>query len=99
MANMNKLDLCYTVNNCGNTSSDGGRGNTKLYHRGCCHNFNEKDCADFLTPVQQAIDKAVCYIGHKEAEKAKPFSNIIAKYNQGQRQATAFENAEWDEGE
>jgi hypothetical protein len=93
-----KHHLYSLVNNCGNTSGDNGRGNTKLYHRACCHYDRKEQSEDYLSPVQVAVDKALASMGTESAERAKPISHIISKYKQGQRDATKYENEEWDEG-
>ena len=41
------------MNNCGNSAPEG---NTYLYHRGCCHKFNERH-NDYLSPMTEAICK------------------------------------------
>lgn len=46
-------------NNCGNSSGDGGLGNTKLFHKGCCHG-HKIVTEDFVSPMQEAIEKGAC---------------------------------------
>lgn len=97
LENERKHHLFSLVNNCGNTSGDNGCGNAKLYHRACCHNVRKEEGADYLSPVQVAVDEALASMGVESAEKAKPISHIISKYKQGRRDATKYENEEWDE--
>ena len=51
-------------NNCGNSGSGGDYGNTKLYHRACCHNDSERS-DDYLSPMARAV-----YEGQIESAKS-----------------------------
>lgn len=91
---------CYSVkNNCANSSGDDGRGNTKLYHRGCCHNFRKLH-ADYLSPLQISIDAALEAFGIEEeeegkAEALKSIVDVADRFKNGQNLVAEFESSEW----
>ena len=64
-------------NNCGNSSGDTITGNTQLFHRGCCHNFDECD-EDYYSPMQTAINDAL--ESEMEEKEKVTFSDLKKAY-------------------
>lgn len=86
-------------NNCGNSSGDGG-GNTKLYHKGCCHNDKEFT-EDYLSPMMRAMNET--FEGTSKKKKAKTDEvltkkDIIKQYERAKKEEKQFENEEYDVG-
>jgi hypothetical protein len=78
------------LNNCGN--SIGQDSNTYLYHKACCHNFQEID-VDYLSPMQQAIlNSHTC---EKKLEQARPLSDIQRLYNSERRKEVQRHNEDF----
>jgi hypothetical protein len=86
-------------NNCGNSSGE-HRGNTKLYHKGCCHN-DTQFTVDYLSPMMRAINEAIGDATKKKKPKVlnqMSRTDIVKQYNRAKREETQFENEEYDVG-
>ena len=88
----------YNYQNCGNT------GNSKLWHRGCCHKIGVSD-EDYLTPLQTAVEVAqdkmdeIEKTGKSETvEKAKDISHLLKSYRTALREESKFQNDQFDTG-
>jgi len=89
------------ISNCGNSGDSGGFGNTKLYHRGCCHvpsrktKFKLEYGENYLSPMQIAIDTSIDELCNpRKEEEAKPLSHLHQKYKQARRNETMYHNME-----
>lgn len=82
-------------NNCGNSSGgtpDGGTGiwgNTLLYHRGCCHGNSAQD-DDYLSPMQEAIEKGSELKRKAKQRQGYTQTQIKKMYNTAMREEAQF---------
>jgi len=70
------------------------RGNTQLYHKGCCHN-DKQFSIDYLSPMMRAINKTLDGDGDKKKKKRKldrsmTRNQIESQYNRAKREETQF---------
>ena len=65
-------------------------GNTKLYHRGCCHGDKTTD-DDYLSAMTRAINKSLD--GNKKKHqmtRSEAYEQIKRSYNKAKREETKF---------
>jgi hypothetical protein len=79
----------------------GKTGNSKLWHRGCCHNLkkvNEKS----LTPLKAAIEAALKKMKKpgksKTVDKVKKISHLLKRYRTALTEESKFQNDQFDTG-
>ncbi len=79
--------------NCGN----GNTGNSKLFHRGCCHEIDVID-KPYLTPLQAAVEEGSSLDKSETVDKAKDISDLLTSYRTALREESKFQNDQFDTG-
>ena len=85
-------------NNCGNSGGGLSGGNTKLYHRGCCHGDKATDL-DYLSAMTRAINESFESLdGEKKKQqmtRSEAYEQIKRSYNTAKREETKFGEYFW----
>ena len=80
-----KLKYSHIRNNCGNSGSDGHWGNTKLFHRGCCHGDKEVH-VNYLSPMVKAMNRTFDEKPKRKQQGTGDLGRIATAFNTAKRE-------------
>lgn len=81
-----KLKYFHIRNNCGNSGSRNGHwGNTKLFHRGCCH--GDKEVHDnYLSPMAKAMNRTFDEKPKRKQQGTVDLGRIATAFNTAKKE-------------